>query len=166
VVIGHGLGQGALASGNRAARFAAGYALKLAQASLAIPARLPAEDLGVLVVALLRLFQADFPSDGLDETAIATQIQKLKRLIPTSLLNELRPFALAVDGRQWSHAQLARDLRVAGLRAGMLACGSLIAGLEILAATAGTDLATVVADPAAQGLIQFALSEDHAALAR
>ena len=38
-----------------------GLALKLAQASLAIPARLPPDELGVLVVALLRLFQPEFP---------------------------------------------------------------------------------------------------------
>ncbi|MEP6860625.1 MAG: hypothetical protein ABJE66_08400 [Deltaproteobacteria bacterium] len=147
-------------------RFAAGAALKLAQASLAIPARLAESDLGVLVVALLRQFQPDFPQEGLEEAAIATQMQKLRRLIPTGLLNELRPHALAVDAPHFKHEQLARDLRVAGLRAGLVASGSILAGLGILAASAGTDVPSFLADPVAQGLITFALGEDHAALTR
>jgi len=147
-------------------RFAAGAALKLAQASLAIPARLSETDLGVLVVALLRQFQTDFPQEGLDEAAIATQMQKLRRLIPTGLMNELRPHALAVDAPHFKHEQLARDLRVAGLRAGLVTSGSILAGLGILAAAAGTDAPSFLADPVAQGLISFALGEDHAAVTR
>jgi lipopolysaccharide biosynthesis regulator YciM len=147
-------------------RFAAGAALKLAQASLAIPARLSESDLGVLVVALLRQFQPDFPQEGLDDAAIATQMQKLRRLIPTGLLNELRPHALAVDAPHFKHEQLARDLRVAGLRAGLVASGSILAGLGILAASADTDVPSFLANPVAQGLITFALGEDHAAVTR
>jgi len=147
-------------------RFAAGAALKLAQASLAIPARLSESELGVLVVALLRQFQTDFPQEGLEEAAIATQMQKLRRLIPTGLMNELRPHALAVDAPHFKHEQLARDLRIAGLRAGLVSSGSLVAGLGILAASAGTDIPSFLADPVAQGLVTFALSEDHAAVAR
>ncbi|MBE7451401.1 MAG: hypothetical protein HS111_21640 [Kofleriaceae bacterium] len=44
-----------------AVRFAAGGALVLVRAQLAIAARLPADELGVLVIALLRLFQPDLP---------------------------------------------------------------------------------------------------------
>ena len=147
-------------------RFAAGAALKLAQASLAIPARLSETDLGVLVVALLRQFQPEFPQEGLDEPAIVSQMQKLKRLIPTNLMNELRPHAQAVDGAHFKHEQLARDLRITGLRAGLVASGSILAGLTVLAAAAGTDVPSFLANPVAQGLITFALSEDHAAVTR
>jgi hypothetical protein len=114
----------------------------------------------------LRQFQPDFPQEGLEEAAIATQMQKLRRLIPTGLLNELRPHALAVDAPHFKHEQLARDLRVAGLRAGLVASGSILAGLGILAASAGTDVPSFLADPVAQGLITFALGEDHAAVTR
>ncbi len=147
-------------------RFAAGAALKLAQASLAIPARLAEAELGVLVVALLRQFQTDFPQEGLEEPAIAIQMQKLKRLIPSGLLAELRPHALAVDAPHFKHEQLARDLRITGLRAGLVASGSILAGLGMLAAARGTDVPSFLADPVAQGLISFALGEDHAAVAR
>jgi hypothetical protein len=158
------LGQSIAQGDTQTIRFAAGAALKLARASLAIPARLAETDLGVLVVALLRLFQTDFPQEGLEEAAIATQAQKLRRLIPTGLMNELKPFALAVDASHFRHEWLARDLRVAGLRAGLVASGSLLAGLQILAR--GGDVAGSLADPTAQGLISFALGEDHAALSR
>jgi hypothetical protein len=189
LVIGQAIAQG----DGRGIRFAAGAALKLAQASLAIPARLPAEDLGVLVVALVRLFQPEFPlrgiderseaaggggpagsaggaggkaPRGIDEAAVATQMQKLKRLIPNSLSSELKPYGLAIDAAAFSHVELARDLRVAGLRAGLVASGSLLAGLNILAAQAGTDVPSFLADPVAQGLVSFALAEDHASVAR
>src|SRR5205814_3671634 len=115
-------------------RFAAGAALKLAQAAMAIPARLPADELGVLAIALVRLCQAEFPGGGLDDAAIASQMQKLKRLIPSSLMNELKPFAFAVDAGSFDHRVLARDLKIAGLRAGLVAAGSLVAGLSVLAA--------------------------------
>jgi tetratricopeptide (TPR) repeat protein len=160
------LGQSIAQSDARAIRFAAGAALKLAQSHLAIPARLPAEDLGILVVGLLRQFQTDFPAGDLDEAAIAAQTQKLKRLIPTSLASELKPFALAVDGNQFREKEVARDLKIAGYRAGVVASGSLLAGLTILAAQAGTDVPGFLADPVAQGLLGWALGEDHASLTR
>ncbi|HSD87437.1 MAG TPA: hypothetical protein VLB44_07975, partial [Kofleriaceae bacterium] len=160
------IGQTIAQADARAVRFAAGSALKLAQAHLAIPARLPAEELGILVVALLRMNQTEFPTGGLDEGAIATQIQKLKRLIPTGLASEIRPYAFAIDAQHFSHVEISRDLQVAGLRAGLVAGGSLLAGLNILAARAHTDVPSFLADPVAQGLISFALSEDHTTLTR
>src|SRR3569623_147657 len=162
------IGQAIAQQDAKAIRFAAGAALKLAQASLAIPARLAPEERGVLVVSLMRVFQPDWAQGivGLDADAIAAQTQKLRRLIPTGLSNELKPFALAVDASQFRHEELARDLRVAGLRAGLVASGSLLAGLGILAAAAERDVPSFLADPVAQGLITWALSEDHASVTR
>ena len=160
------LGSSIAAMGGDAIRFAAGGALKLAQASMAIPVRLPVEELGVLVVALLRLFQPEFPILAVDAELVAVQHQKLRRLIPTNLMNELRPFALAVDPARFDHRELSRDLKIAGWRAGLVASGSLLAGLRILAAQAEGELPGFLADPLAQGLVAFALSEDHATVAR
>ena len=165
LVIGQAIAQGTFGGsgpGKPGVRFAAGAALKLAQSSLAIPARMAPDDLGVLVIALLRLYQPEFPTLSVDGEAVATQMQKLRRLIPTGTFNELRPFALAVDPAQLGHRELAAGLRVAALRAGLVASGSLLAGLGIVAAQAGTDLAATVTDPVAAGLIQFAIGEDHA----
>jgi hypothetical protein len=160
---------GAIAAGDPAGiRGAAGAALKLAHASLAIPARLPVDELGVLVIALIRLFQPDFPMLAVDGDAVTGQMQKLRRLIPTSLFNELRPFALAIDAQHFSHVALAQALRAAGLRAGLVAAGSLLTPLRLLAAQLEVDVGALLAspDPVVLGLIAFALSEDHAAIAR
>jgi hypothetical protein len=162
LVIGHSIAN----AGGDTIRFAAGDALKLAQAHLAIAARLPVDDLGVLVVALLRLFQTDFPIEDIDADAVAAQTQKLRRLIPTGLMNELKPFALAIDPQRFRHTDLARDLKVTGLRAGLVASGSLLAGLRILSSQVGGELPAFLADPVAQGLVAFALGEDHAVVAR
>ncbi len=160
------IGQAVAQSEYRSVRFAAGTALKLAQASLAIPGRLSADDVGILVVSLVRLFQTEFPLRGLDEAAVAGQMQKLKRLIPSGLMTELRPYALAVDAAAFDRHELERDLRIAGLRAGLIASGSLLAGLNVLASQRETDVPSFLADPVAQGLLTFALGEDHATLAR
>jgi hypothetical protein len=162
LVIGQAIAQGDA----RGVRFAAGAALKLAQTSLAIPARLPPDELGVLTVALVRLFQPEFPLRGLDEGAVSGQMQKLKRLIPTGLNSELKPYGLAIDAGSFDHRAIARDLRIAGLRAGLVAAGSLLAGLNVLAAQSKTDVPSFLADPVAQGLLTFALAEDHATVAR
>jgi hypothetical protein len=160
------LGASIVAAGNEAIRFAAGGALKLAQAQLAIPVRLAPDDLGVLVTALLRVLQPEFPIHLVDADAVNAQVHKLRRLIPTGVLNELKPYAFAIDPQTFDHRVLARDLKVAGLRAGLVASGSLVTGLRILAGQAGGELPAFLGDPAAQGLISFALGEDHAVIAR
>jgi hypothetical protein len=146
-------------------RFAAGGALKLAQSAMAIPFRLPPDELGTLVVGLLRIFQPEFPAESLEFEAITAQMQKLKRLIPSGLLNELRPYALAIDGPRFDHRQMAAGVRAAAYRAGLVCAGSLAAGLEVLAGRAGTDVGKSLDDPEARDLIVFAIGEDHAALA-
>ena len=160
------IGSAIAGTGGDAIRYAAGGALKLAQASLAIPARLGPDELGVLVVGLFRLFQPDFPLKTVDADAVATQAQKLKRLIPTGLVNELRPYVLAIDAQHFDHRLLSRDLKIAALRAGLVSSGSLLAGIRILASQVEGELPGFLADPVAQGLIAFALGEDHAAVAR
>jgi hypothetical protein len=160
------IGAAIAGAGGDTIRFAAGGALKLAQSSLAIPARLPVSDLGVLIVGLLRLFQPDFPIIDIDADAVAAQTQKLRRLIPTGLMNELKPFAQAIDPNRFHHGELSRDLRIASLRAGLVASGSILAGLRILSSQVGGELPGFLADPIAQGLISFGLGEDHAIVAR
>jgi hypothetical protein len=163
LVIGAAIAQG----DPRGVQFATGSALKLAQAQLAIPARLVPEELGVLVVALLRVFQHDFPSAELPEDAINAQNQKLRRLIPSGLTNELRPLAQAIDPVGFDPRALAVDLAIAGARAGVVSCGSALVALQTLAAAAGApDVATYLADPIARGVITFALGEDLATVTR
>ncbi|MCB9562807.1 MAG: tetratricopeptide repeat protein [Kofleriaceae bacterium] len=148
-----------------ALRFAAGSALKLAQTHLAILVRLSEDDLAALVVGLLRLFQNDFPYLAVDADAAAAQNQKLRRLIPSGLMNELKPFAFAVNSHGFDHRALRRGLRVGGLRAGVRAAGGIGAGLSILGAELGAaDAAAALQDPVIRDLVRFAVGEDHARL--
>jgi hypothetical protein len=140
-------------------RFAAGGALVLALGPLAIPARLRAEELGVIGYALLRMFQPDIACPGVRIDEVNAALPKLRRLIPAHLGEELRPIARTVAS--FSPRDLARDLKIAGLRAGLVASGSVVPGLWIIA-SAGGDSAGVLFDPLAQGLIAFALSERDA----
>ncbi len=159
------LGQ-QLAADPQQVRFAAGAALKLAQAQLAIPARLAPDDLGVLMVALLRLFVTDMPYVAVDADAVATQGQKLRRLIPSSLMTELKPYALGLNLQGFDHRVLARGLATAGWRAGVIAAGSVVGPLRVLAARLGlADPIAALADPDVRELALFAIGEDHASLA-
>ncbi|MBS1119104.1 MAG: Tetratricopeptide repeat protein [Deltaproteobacteria bacterium] len=153
------LGAAIAAGAPEGIRFAAGAALKLAQLSLAIPARLPPEELGIVTVAVLRLVQPELTSPGVDLGEVNARLPKLRRLISAGLLNDVRPHALAVTG--FSHHVLARDLKIAGLRAGLVASGSILSGLSILAASVNTQLTGILEDPIVQALIAFALGEDR-----
>ena len=160
------IGNTIAASDRDVIRFATGAALKLAQSQLAVAARLPATELGVLVIALVRLFQPDFPAISVDLDAVATQMQRLRRLIPSNAMNDLRPFALAIDASRFNHVALAAGLAMASYRAGVASAQSLSAGLKVLAARAGMPVATYINEPVARALIQWALSEDHGIVAR
>lgn len=158
----------AIADGNRlaAVRFAAAGALRLATAHLAILARMPEDELGVLVVALLRLFQPDLPYLAVDNEQVGVQIQRLRRLIPSGLSSELRPYALSVDAHAFDHRELHRGLETAAHRAGLVAAGGAAAPIALLLARSGaTELAAGGRDPAVAALVQYAVSEDFAALA-
>jgi tetratricopeptide (TPR) repeat protein len=148
-----------------AVKFAAGAALKIAQAHLAIVARLGGAELSALTVALLRLFVPDFHYLRVDEEQAAAQLNKLRRLIPSGLLTELRPYALGLDLGHFDHEAFQRAVIAAGLRAGVRASGSLGIGLQILAAQRGlADAEQLTRDPLVKELIAFAVSEDHARL--
>jgi hypothetical protein len=155
----------AIATDPASVRFAAGAALKLAQAHLAIPARQSPDELGVMVIALLRQF-IDVTYLAVDNDAVAAQVQKLRRLIPTSLMNELRPLAQSIDVAGFDHRTLWRGIAGAGWRAGVLTAGGIAAPLRVLAVRFGVpDITSVLADPAVRELVQFAIGEDYAALA-
>lgn len=141
-------------------RFAAGAALKLAQLSLAIPSRMSAAELGPLVVALLKLATPD-NTQGLADETVQSHLQRLRKLVPPTLLAELRPLALSVGNAHVGGLVqgLVRDLKIAGLRAGLAASGSLSASLSVVAGSVGTGVQNILFDPIGRGLISFALIE-------
>jgi tetratricopeptide (TPR) repeat protein len=137
-------------------RFAAGAALKLAQLSLSIPARLSPADLGALALALLRLANPDGTGPQADEI-VQAHMQRLRKLVPAAALADARPLAIAASSGNVQ--ALARDLKIAGLRAGLAASGSLVGSLSAVAGAVGTGIQNILSDPIGRGLISFALSE-------
>lgn len=149
-----------------AVRFAAAGALKHIASHTAIPARLSEDELGVLMVALLRIFQPDFPYLAVDADAVIVQLQKLRRLIPSNLVAELRPYAMAIAPSSLDHRALARGLAAVTHRAGLVAAGGALTPLQIVMARAGvTELAAGLAVPSIAELVAFAISDDHGNLA-
>jgi hypothetical protein len=148
-----------------AVRYAAGAALKLAQSHLAIVARLAEPELAALTIALLRLFTPEMAYLRVDEAAVASQLAKLRRLIPSGLLTELRPFALALNVQQFDHELFQRGVVAGGLRAGVRAAGSLGVALQVIAAQKGiADTAQLMRDPLVRDVVAFAVGDAHAQL--
>jgi hypothetical protein len=150
-------------------RFLVGRALKLFLSSLAVPARLGTDELGALVAGMLRVFQPEFTPAGLDPAQIATEQQKLRRLIPSHMVQELAPFGLDIAGAgagtEFDHRALWAGILEGGNRAGLLAAGSAGAALDALLRMGGyRDVHQGVNDAFVAGLLRFAVSEDHASL--
>lgn len=160
------LGQALVAGSLAGLHFAAAAALKLGQRHLALPARLPSPELGVLVISLVRLFQPDFPAIGVDLDAVATQMQRLRRLIPSHVMTELRPFALAIDSARFTPTALSHALHLASWRAGIVACGDPAAALDVLAARAQKAPREFLQDPVGQGLVLWSISEECGQISR
>jgi len=146
-------------------RFLVGRALVLYRSSLAVPARLAADELGALVAGMLRQFQPEFSPAGLDPAQVATEQQKLRRLIPSHLVQELAPFGLDIAGAEFDHRAMWAGIIEGGNRAGLLAAGSAAAALGALLRLGGyRDIHQGIDDPFVVGMLRFAVSEDHAAL--
>jgi hypothetical protein len=145
----------AIAADPHGLRFAVGAALKIAQMWLAVPARLPGEELGALVLAVLRLYHPDLTIAGISTEAAATYGQRLRKLVPAALVDDTRRHGLAMS--TFSARGLARDLKIVALRAGLAASGTVRPGLGMLAASVGADLPGVLGDVVARELITFSL---------
>jgi tetratricopeptide (TPR) repeat protein len=147
----------AIAAGSPAVlRFAAGAALKLAQLSLAIPSRLSTADLAAIATAAWRVATPEI-TGGVDPEIVQGHLQKLRKLVGGNLLADARPLASSISGI--NAPALARDLKIAGLRAGLAASGSVVAALSVVAGAVGGSLQSVLSDPIGRGLVSFCLGE-------
>jgi hypothetical protein len=155
VVIGSKLLEGAH---EQEVRFYLGRALKMMQAHLALPMRLSAEDLGVLVGAIVRQFVPDFVPAGFDEKLVAAEAARLSKLIPKKMQGELFPFAMECASPSLDLKQIAPALLDTANRAGLLACG--LMGPSLTALKRLGDEAQV------RALLRFAMGDEVAELRR
>ena len=148
-------------------RFAVGRALKLAVAHMAVPARLSADELGVLLAGVIRQFDPTFAPAALAMGQVSDEQQRLSRLIPKRMRDEILPFATEITGLQFDHHALSSGVIHTGNRAGLLAAGSALAGLVVLLRMGNhKDLQAARGDAFVEELLRFAVSEEHSELRR
>ena len=139
--------------------------LKLASDFLSTPLRLGEEGFGVLLVGILRQFQADFAPALVDEAAAAAEQQRLRRLIPSGMLQELAPFAIGLASSDFDHKSIWQAMIDAGNRAGLLCAGDIRASVQALMRYKGiSDPVTALQDIEIANLVRFACAEDHASI--
>ncbi len=156
LVLGHEIARGSAAD----IRFAAGASLKLAQLGLAIPARMSLAELTLTIASVVYLKAPDVAVIELEPEVVARESAAFDRADP-ALRGSLamRP-GLAADALTQAHViELARDLKVLGIKAGLVASGSLGRTLAILSGAIRTDVAGILADPVTRRVIGFALNE-------
>jgi tetratricopeptide (TPR) repeat protein len=128
-------------------RFAIGAALKLSQLELGVAARMSRADLQLYVHAIVGLVRGEISNR---EERIGACITNLRKLVPAKVVEEL---GRLLSKPTFNVDLLARDLEIAGFRAGYLATGTLLPGLMMLSSNGVLDLKS----PVAQGLVAFAL---------
>lgn len=146
-------------------RFLVGRSLKFISAQLSVPLQLGEAGFGVLLVGILRQFQPEFAPIGVDTEAAKSEQQKLRRLIPSNMLQELAPYALGLASPGFDHRVIYGGLRDAGNRAGLLCAGEVTASIRALMRIKQIDsLALAMQDSEIRSLVSFACSEQYAAL--
>src|SRR5262249_41758377 len=131
------LGAQIVALGPAEIRFAAGRAMKLALSYMAVPAHFGAHELGVLLAAVIRHYDPSFAPVGINQIAVSDETQRLARLIPKRMRDEIQRFAAEVSGVAFDRQGLWLGVQHTGNRAGLLASGSVVAALNVLVRAGG-----------------------------
>jgi hypothetical protein len=160
------VGAHVVSAGAPQLRFAAGRSLKLAASYMAVPARLRPEELGVLLAAVIRQYDPSFAPAGLAMNAVVEDAQRLGRLIPKRLRDELVPYASEISGAfSFDHQALWLGVQHTGNRAGLLAAGSAVASLGVMLRAANhPDLLSARGDPLIEEMLRFVVSNEHCEL--
>jgi hypothetical protein len=153
LVVGRSVAEGDV----RTVRFAAGASLKLVQLGLAVPARLDADELILVAMAMVRMVDGRaFVTPRRSDERVAAVAAALRRLVPDAVFEQVAALARTVE--MFDMQQFARDLRIIGLRAGFAAAGSVLPGLALLAAASGVGLSGVAYEALGRGLVRYALA--------
>jgi tetratricopeptide (TPR) repeat protein len=150
--------------------FVLGRSLKLIQAGLVVPAKVPTVQLMALVAGILRQYMPDFELTDVPPAELLEQTKNVAKVLPRKLKQDLMPFAVEFTSLG-NHAVLQADIRAAANRAGLLACGDLGAALRVILRSQGLPddrpLAQVGKKVAeVEQLLRFAVSEEYFDLRR
>jgi hypothetical protein len=139
-------------------RFLLGRLLKMMQCHMALPMRLSGEDLGVLVGAIVRQFVPDYVPRGFDERQVTAEGQRMAKMIPKKLHQDLVAFALECASDNFDLKLIGPSLVDTANRAGVLCCGSIGPSL--------TALKRLGDEGQVRALLRFSVSEELAELRR
>ncbi len=141
-------------------RFFLGRLLKLLQSRMVLPLRLSPDDLGLLVAGLVRQFVSDYAPIGIPEKRIIMEAQKLQKLIPRKLHQQLLPFALECASSSLDLTTMEATLITVGNHAGLVMCNRFASAYSALKRLG----------PSVEGqireLLRFAVSEEFAEMRR
>jgi hypothetical protein len=158
------VGASLIAGGPPELRFAAGRAMKLALSYMGVPASLSAEDLGVLLAAVIRQHDPTFAPRGanLNLGAVAEEAKSLARLIPKRKRDEIAAFATEISGLVFDREALWLGIQHTGNRAGLVTAGSVLAGASVLCKVRGhANLAAARGDAQIEELLRYSVSNEH-----
>jgi hypothetical protein len=116
---------------------------------------MPPNELAVLAGALVCLTRPN-GAEGMPP-AVVSAMQQLKKYAPAAAIDEARTTAATLG--EINAASLARDLKLAGLRAGIIVSGSLRTALTLLAGAVRAQPIALLEDASIRQLVQFALAE-------
>jgi hypothetical protein len=146
-------------------RFFAARSLFAARTAVAVPMAMAVDEFGCFLCALLRAFRGDFAPDGLDLSRVEAERDRVRRLLPSNISDELMPFAVGLTGGDFDYPRMWAAMQKAANRAGLCAAVETAASLAALAELAGyTAFQQSLQDVFVTDLMRFAVSEDHARL--
>jgi hypothetical protein len=161
------IGAPILALGPHAVRFAAARALRLVGTHLDLVLGAGAVEAGALIGGVVRQFIPEHHHPEVADEVIEVEAERIAKLLPRKLKQEVMPFALESAGA-FDLAAAHAAVRDGANDAGLLACGDLPAALSVILATAGTTFGVdgIMTNPEALALLRFALSDDYDEMAR
>ncbi|HEX8953807.1 MAG TPA: hypothetical protein VF945_18240, partial [Polyangia bacterium] len=134
-------------------RFLVGRALEIARPEYVFAAALPPAEFTRLFAAILRAFHPRHARRKADETDEAA---KWKRALPYKVAKRLAELFRAQANIEFSSHRWRRAVQKTGNRAGLLACGDIIAAARVLSAEGDKE--------GIEDLARFAASDDYLAL--
>src|SRR5262249_9320717 len=116
--------------------FLAARTLYLLATSTTLPARLPPEELGLLVGGVVWQFVPDYVHPNLPQAQLAQAAQRIGKLLARKQRDAVMPFALECSG-ELDFSTIGPAVRQVANRVGLLLCGNLGAAVAILGRLGG-----------------------------
>jgi hypothetical protein len=139
-------------------RFVVGGLLKLLHSSLVLPLSLPADELGLVIFALVRQFVPTYSPIGYAEKRVVNEAARVKRIIPGKLTGQLMPHALECASESLDFEGIAEALLQSAHHAGLLLTGDIASAMSALRRR-GSSAERYIDD-----LLRFAVSDEFSEL--